>query len=357
VHKSTDLRPVAGEPVQPFLTKEASLFDRYILQGKLVDALEVTQYHKHLVGKVFNCHKRFRKKRCDQNHDWAVADWKANACSLRICPHCAHRRAKILASRTQEQLLGKTGLRYCVLAERNSENLQDGVRSLWKAWSSLRRSVRWKRKVKGCIVALEVTYNPEKKSWHPHLNMLMEGEYFPFRELNQAWIKATKGNGRTSHIRAADDKTVFELLKYALKVAERDQETREFYLIFDEPAAIDEFLSAVYGSRLVRSYGSLRGLKVDDEEKPEQEEERCPDCKSTNVIDLGPVSHSQLSFDFGAKVFRVVRPPSEADRAMHLLRRKGPRSLSTNPESIAIAVEARRCARQYERGVALRFAA
>ena len=357
MHKSTDRLLKELEITVKGKRDVSKLFDRYQLQGDLVEALENTEYHKHLAVKVYNCHKRFRRKRCDQNHDWAVADWKANACSLRLCPHCAHRRSQILATRTQAHLLGKTGLRYAVLAERNSGNLQDGIRSLWAAWTRLRRSVQWKRKVKGCIVALEVTYNREKRTWHPHLNVLMEGEYIPFAELNQMWIKATEGRGRTSRIQAADEGTVFELLKYTLKVAERDRETREFHLIFDDPAAIDEFLSAVYGSRLVRSYGSLRGLKVDDEEKPEAAEEKCPDCGSTNVVDLGPASHSQLSFDFAKEVFRVVRAPSARDVALHVLRRKDPCRVSTSPESIAIAIEARRCARLYEKAVALRYAA
>lgn len=326
-----------------------------MLQAKLVEALENTKFHKHLAGKVHNCGKRFRHKRCDQGHNWATVA-KNRRCAVRVCPHCAHRRAKILAARTQALLEGKTGLRYAVLAERNSGNLQKGIASLWKAWSSLRRSVRWKRKVKGCIVALEVTYNPQKRTWHPHLNVLMEGEYFPFEELNQAWIKATRGNGRTSRIQAADENSVFELLKYTLKIADRDGNTGEFRLILEDPAAIDEYLAAVYGSRLVRSYGTLHGLKVEDEEKPEQEE-LCPDCGSVCIIDLGPIYHSQLSFDFGKDVFRIVRAPSQADHAMHLVREEGPFVLSTSPESIARAVEARRDSAQYEKQVALQFAA
>jgi hypothetical protein len=108
----------------------------------------------------------------------------------------------------------------------------------------------------------------------------------------------------------------------------------------------------------VRSYGTLRGLQVEDEETPEAaEDDKCPDCGSTCVIDLGPASHSQLSFDFHKKTFRVVRPPTEADHALHLVRRTNAWRLSTSPESVAIAVEARRNARRYEKGVALRFAA
>lgn len=360
MHKSTDLpvtnRPGSGDSAQAFLSKELAVLDRYVLQGQLVEALENTEYHQHLAVKVFNCHKRFRRKRCDGNHDWAVVDAKNKPCSQRICPHCAHRRSKILAARTQELLSGKDRLRYAVLAERNSTSLQAGVDSLWKAWTRLRRSVCWKRKVKGCIVALEVTYNVDKKTWHPHLNVLMEGEYFPFEELNKAWIKATEGNGRTSRIQAAERGVEHELLKYTLKVATRDKETNELVLLFEQPAALDEFLSSIYGFRLLRSYGTLHGLKVEDEEAPESEE-KCPDCGSTCVIDMGGVSHSQLSFDFEKKAFRVVRAPTEADKALHLVRNVDVSRLSTNPESIAIAVEARKKARSYEKAVALEFAA
>ena len=317
-------------------------------------ALEKTKHHQHLAVKCFNCHKRFRRKRCDRNHDWAIVDAKNKPCSSRLCPHCSHRRSKILAAQLKAMLLGKVGLRYVVLAERNSTNLQAGVKSLWKAWTSLRRSVCWKAKVKGCIVALEVTYNRRKRTWHPHLNVLMEGDYFPFAELNQAWVKASRGKGRTSRIQAAKPGKEHELMKYVLKVATRDKATSEMYLIFDDPAAIDEFLSSIYGARLLRSYGTLRGLKeAQDEEKPEE----CPDCRSTCVVDMGGVSYSQLEFDFVRKTFRVVRAPTEADKALHLVRNTDPYRLSTNPESIALAVEARKRMRSYERTVALEFAA
>jgi hypothetical protein len=317
-----------------------------------VQALENTKYHKHLAEKVENCHKRFRHKRCDQNHDWASTKAQ-DSCAVRLCPHCAHRRSNVMAARIQSMLVGRTGLRYLVLAERNCENLQEGICSLWVAWTKLRRSVAWKRKVKGCIVVLEVTKNVTLGTWHPHLNVLMEGEYFPFAELNQAWMKATGGNGRTSHIQAANETTVYELLKYTLKVAEKDEEGK-LHLIFDQPEALDEFLSAVYGSRLVRAYGVFHGLKLEDEDEPE--EEACPDCGSTCFVDMGSVLYSQLAFDFEKEIFRP-KPASARDRALHFVRWSPPRGLSTSPEAIAIAIESRKRATSYERAVAQRFAA
>ena len=343
------------QPKQEFLSRELRLFDRYEMQGVLVEALEKTEHHRHLAEKVMACHKKFRKRTCDQNHSWARAE---NSCSCRVCPHCAHRRAGVLARRTQALVVGKTGLRYVVLAERSCKKLKKGIVSLYKAWNSLRRSVCWKGKVQGSIAVLEVTYNKQRRTWHPHLNVLIEGEYFPFAELNLAWRGATEGRGQTSHIGQADAGTIKELLKYTLKVAERDG-NGDLQLILDEAKPLDEFLAAVYGVRLVRSYGTFHGLKVADEEAPEEE---CPDCGSKCIVDVGRVHHSQLAFDLEKEVFRVVRVLSDRERALHLVRKQVPRKslyrmFSPTAEAIAIAVEARRQHTSYERAICELFAA
>jgi len=339
---------MAPQPTQEFLSRELRVLDRYEAQGVLVEVLEKTEHHRHLAEKVLLCHKKFRKRRCDQNHTWAKAK---NSCACRVCPHCSHHRAGVMGRRTQALVVGKTGLRYVVLAERNCRNLKAGIVSLYKAWNSLRRSVRWLDKVQGSIAVLEVTYNKKRRTWHPHLNVLIEGEYFPFAELNLAWKKATVGKGQTTHIQAANEGTIRELVKYTLKVVERS-EAGELQLIFDDPAALDEFLAAVYGVRLIRSYGTFRGLKVADEEQPEEE---CPDCGSKCIVDAGPAQFSQLSFDFEKEVFRVVRGPTKQECALHLVRHSPPPRFSTNPESIARAIKARRERTLYERSVCALF--
>lgn len=214
----------------------------------------------------------------------------------------------VMAKRVQKLMLGReANLRYVVLSERNSENLEEGIASLLAAWSRLRRSVQWKRRVKGVILVLEVTYNRESRTWHPHLNLLIEGEYFPFELLNKIWIKVTDGDGRGSHIQAADTNSAFELVKYTLKVAERttdEQGEPSVRLILDRPEALDEFLSATYSLRLIRTYGTFFGQLADDEENIS--EETCPDCGgSEHIEDLGPVANYQLFFDFEKDCFRI----------------------------------------------------
>ncbi len=309
MNKSTD-RSVTVPPevllAEEFLNQEFRLLERYELQEELVQALENTEHHRNLVPKVAACHKTFRHWRCENSHDWAEAE---NSCSVRVCPHCSHRRSKMLGARTQEFLIGKTGLRYAVLAERNSPDLQTGIASLWAAWTRLRRSVCWKRKVKGCMVVLEVTYNRAKATWHPHLNVLMEGEYFPFEELRKAWSEATSHRGRTSFIRAADEGTVHELIKYVTKISD----------LLDSPDALDEFLNASCGKRFIRTYGTFRGLSLTEDEVTEKRGQ-CPDCGpnlSVSVVQLGYVYPHQMSFDFGKGVFRVARGPDLIARDLH----------------------------------------
>lgn len=201
--------------------------------------------------------------------------------------------------------MGKTNLRYAVLAESNSKDLREGIASLWGSWTRLRRSVRWKKHVVGCIVALEVTRNREDGTWHPHLNVLMEGDYFPFEELNRAWIEATESRGHTSFIRAADAGTARELIKYVTKIAD---------LVGDDEScanALDEFLTAVSRKRLVRTYGTFYDIPVDDEDNPRRE---CPDChEHDGIVRLGIVPSYQISLDLHG-VFRVKRSQREVDR-------------------------------------------
>jgi Replication protein len=336
---------------QGFLSKELSLWNRIVVKKLLVGALLATKFHKHLAEKVENCHSKYRRKECDQGHRWAAPGKAHNSCSVRLCPHCAHRKATKKAMTVQKFLIGRQGARYVVLSERNCKNLAQGIRSLYQAWTSLRRSVCWKEKVKGAIVVLEVTYNKKHRTWHPHLNVLFEGEYFPFELLKQAWVKATNGRGRQVYIKAADTGTAFELIKYTLKVAElKDSPMGKVYeILLADPAALDEFLSATYGCRLIRTYGTFRKMKVEDDDE-EVDNDICPDCGSNCVIDKGPAPPmNQLSFDFDKGVFRLP------DKIPWICGLREDVWVVRNPESVAIAVEARRFQTHYERSVSESF--
>jgi hypothetical protein len=290
----------ASDPDQSFLGDEFRLLDRYELQDQLVEALKQTERHRRKAGPASDCHRSFRHWRCSNNHNWAEAE---NSCSLRVCPHCSCRRSRVLGSRIDRFLLGRDqgSMRYVVLSERSQVSLTKGLDSLFAAWDRLRRSVRWKRKVRGCILALEVTFNPREYTWHPHLNVLYEGDYFPVEELRQLWIAATQKRGEIVWISAVNAGTTRELIKYITKLSD----------LLGDPLALDKFLTAVHRRRFVRTYGSFYGLAVEDEEDPAARP--CPDCESRSVIMLGRVKPQQVSIDFNG-VMRVSREAREVDR-------------------------------------------
>jgi hypothetical protein len=308
VHNSTDRNRRRKQVVlsegfipdskQGFLGRDFRFLDRYELQGLLVEALAQTKHHRRKAAAVSDCHRMYRHWRCRNGHDWAEAE---NSCSVRVCPHCCARRSRILAARIDRFLLPRenSALRYVVLSERNSSNVAEGMKSLWASWFRLRRSVRWKRKVRGCIVALEVTYNSQEDTWHPHLNVIFEGDYFPHEELRQAWIEATEQRGEIVWISKVNAGTTREMIKYVTKISD----------LVSNAEALDRFLTAVHKKRFVRMYGSFFGLSMADEHNPVAS--HCPDCESQELVALGRVRPQQLGIDFDG-VFRVRgRDPGE----------------------------------------------
>jgi len=265
---------------QGWLSREMRVLDRYELQDDLVDTLRQTKRHSHLVARVAECHRSFRHKVCRCRSQWAKA---TKSCNCRLCPHDQRKRALRLAGRWEKVLLGRGDLRYLVLAERNSASLSDGLKSLYLAWSRLRKCELWKSLTVGSVAVLEVTYNREERTWHPHLNVLFAGSYIPQEAVKQAWLEATHQNGQTAFITKADAGTIRELIKYVTKLSD----------IVDQPAAVEEFLEATARKRFIRTYGEFYNLPVDEDE----DSEHCPDCGSTEIADVGIVHASQIVID------------------------------------------------------------
>lgn len=286
-----------------FLSEELRVLNQFELQADLVATLRETEHHSHLVPRVAECHRSF-SHHFDRDCGAHFA-LPANSCGCRLCPHDQRRRSLKVGHRFQKFLMGKKNLKYAVLSERNSEDLAGGIRSLFAAWDRFRKSGLWSSRVDGAIVVLEVTYNREEDTWHPHLNVLLQGDYIPFDELLAAWERSTKQNGHAVWIKKADEGTVRELVKYVTKLTD----------LVGMPIATDKFLTATARRRFIRTYGTFYRIPIDEEEG----KLCCPDCGSTNVIRLGSLWAWQVSLDFEGN-FRVATipfsgaPPAMFDR-------------------------------------------
>lgn len=130
-----------------------------------------------------------------------------NACKNRLCPVCNKRRAKRMAvqlmkviTKVQTDHKG-TQLIFLTLTVRNvpGDKLRAALDLLTKSWKKLidRRSV--KRAVKGWFRAMEITYNEDADTYHPHIHaiLVVEDGYFLKRHKlyidHPDWVKMWRG--------------------------------------------------------------------------------------------------------------------------------------------------------------------
>ncbi len=218
-------------------------------------------------------------------------------CNHRLCPLCSAHRAEAYRDRVR-QLFGK--LRMPWFLTLTIPNFAAGTLRK-KSFSDLRRKVRrfikiYEGYITGGVYSLETTWNREEKSWHLHCHILFDAAFsIPAkrdvfirikREMEFTWLRMTGGSGwkikdfeywfaQTSQPQTKEwnavnrrvidirpvrnrDKAAYEVLKYITKVSD----------FADDPIAVDEFLIAVRGVRLLQTFGTWYGFKFDQQEEP-----------------------------------------------------------------------------------------
>jgi len=188
--------------------------------------------------------------------------------------------------------------RYAVLTVENCplEMLGAAITDLFAAFERLRHSKVWTT-VRGAVAVLEITFNRQERTWHPHINVIFDGSFIPKAKLDAAWLRATHGHGRFTWIERVDDKTFYELLKYVTKLAD----------FVDVPQAVEWFLRGTRGRRFIRTYGSLYGFGFGDEDQEEtgQGNVVCPDCGCSHVQVLSYSLPSQGVYYDESGILRV----------------------------------------------------
>lgn len=251
------------------------------LQARLVESLQEV-YRWRLAARVAACHRDFKAYRCrPEGTTWAKPGY---TCKLRLCPFEMRAAAMRALHRLGPAVDHLRDGKYLVLSQRNCGlyELGKGIDDLWASFNRLKKSSVWVG-VRLKVVTLEITYNCEAKTWHPHLNVVFEGPFIPQNSLVAAWIKATEGAGRIVHIQAVDTGTARELLKYITKLAD----------FVDEPEAVDQFITATYRRRFLRTYGDFRRLGLEEE----CDSSRCPDCGSDDIEYLGNIAMDRVYLD------------------------------------------------------------
>lgn len=123
-----------------------------------------------------------------------------NACKLRLCPLCAARKAKLMASRLAK-IIKKTQadhpdtqLLFLTLTIENvtGDKLRAALDLLTAAWRKMTKRRPFDRAVKGWFRALEITRNRSQNTYHPHIHAVLVVENDYFRRANGLYLAHDK---------------------------------------------------------------------------------------------------------------------------------------------------------------------
>lgn len=83
-------------------------------------------------------------------------------------------------------------VRFLTLTLKHRERpLSTQITRLWRCFKTLRTTQQWKDNVLGFCAFLEVKRNPNRHSWHVHLHILIEGQWWDQKEISRLWLEAT----------------------------------------------------------------------------------------------------------------------------------------------------------------------
>jgi plasmid rolling circle replication initiator protein Rep len=177
-------------------------------------------------------------------------------CRDRMCPRCQVGRSIENSKRIDKVVRSMNAPRQIELTlKHKGGSLKSEIDRLWSGLRELRKSKLWKTCVKGGIGVLEVTLNEKTRCWHPHLHLIVDGEFLPQVQLSKEWKKAT-GDSDIVYIQAVHDraKTSLYVAKYLSKSA-NPTEMHDY--------EIREFATAMHGRRLVFTFGTYRKVVID----------------------------------------------------------------------------------------------
>jgi len=209
-------------------------------------------------------------------------------CGLRLCPSCAWIRAhqvfQNVYSVITDPAFAEKKFIFLTLTVKNcrGEFLDSEIKRLFSAWKKIIKNDRqgFARSFSGTFRALEVTYNPMAKTYHPHLHAMAAVGPEYFRKTNPDYISQPKlrelwrdacgldylPQCRIERVKNSSHKQVAEVAKYTVKSAD--------YL--NRPAVLETLDTALKGKRLIAYGGLFKAVKAklnlpDEDEVPESE--------------------------------------------------------------------------------------
>lgn len=178
-----------------------------------------------------------------------------NRCHDRFCLPCMQDRARLIVANLKAQLpYEKT--RFMTLTLRHSEDpLEAQLDRLIHGFSALRRWSFWQSAVTGGVAFLELKLSRSDGCWHPHLHILLRGDYVPKELISDAWLQIT-GDSHVIDIRMV--KSPDHLYSYLTKYVTKGWDTG----MYRESSRLREAITAMKGRKLLIAFGSFAHVRL-----------------------------------------------------------------------------------------------
>lgn len=167
----------------------------------------------------------------------------ANFCKVRLCPMCAWRRSLKIFAQVSKVMTAMTenydyNFLFLTLTCKNvqADELSTQIDILFRAFSLLTKRKQFKKVVKGWFRCLEVTYNSDEDTFHPHFHCVLAVPPFFFTHkeyyiTQKEWAELWQGCLKVDYIPIVDvrrfkessrgvGREVAEVSKYAVKTSD-----------------------------------------------------------------------------------------------------------------------------------------
>jgi hypothetical protein len=204
------------------------------------------------VGAIRECrtHATFQR-------DSATGDVKVfgDSCRDRWCVMCCAQKLAYAKDQAAMYIKSLTAPRFLTLTLKNNESsLKHQVAFLQQSFSKLRNRAYWKKNVTGGIWFLEVKRGKNSEQWHPHLHILLDGNYMEQGRLSALWELVTFGSPIIYITRISDvEHAAFYVAKYSSKPA----------VLQNMPLADRmETITALFRKRLCGTFGTAKSITL-----------------------------------------------------------------------------------------------
>lgn len=199
---------------------------------------------------------------------WVMADGSehslvCNKCHDRMCEICQkERQAAVVEGVLLRCHDAENGLRFVTLTLKHRDcPLSVQLDRLVSSFRILRTHPSIAEHMMGGVWFIECKLDKANHLWHPHLHIVVEGQFVDKRDLSAAWMDVT-GDSFIVDIQTIDNPA--ERARYVTKYSTKPLHSA----VANVPARLDEFVVAIKGRRLYQCFGTWS--KAVSRAKPEK---------------------------------------------------------------------------------------